>query len=130
MSELKVGIKGIKELAVTEDVTAAALDSGGLAVFATPAMIALMEFAAWASVEDCLEEVQTTVGTLMNVKHLAATPVGMTVRAESELVEVAGRRLVFKVAAFDDKDLIGEGMHERFIINADKFMARTEAKIK
>ena len=128
MSELKVGIKGIKELAVTEDVTAAALDSGGLAVFATPAMIALMEFAAWASVEDCLEEGQTTVGTLMNVKHLAATPVGMSVRAESELVEVAGRRLVFKVAAFDDKDLIGEGMHERFIINADKFMARTEAK--
>ena len=128
MSELKVGIKGIKELAVTEDVTAAALDSGGLAVFATPAMIALMEFAAWASVEEYLEDGQTTVGTLMNVKHLAATPVGMTVRAESELVEVAGRRLVFKVAAFDDKDLIGEGMHERFIINADKFMARTEAK--
>ena len=128
MSELKTGIKCTKELTVTEDVTAAALASGGLAVYATPAMIALIEFAAWDSVEDCLEEGQTTVGTLMNVKHLAATPVGMNVRAESELVEIDRRRLVFKVAAYDDAGLIGEGTHERFIVNADKFMSSAEAK--
>lgn len=128
MSELITGIKCIKELTVTEDVTAAALDSGGLAVYATPAMIALMEFAAWDSVEGCMEEGMTTVGTLMNVKHLSATPVCMHVRAESELIEIDRRRLVFKVAAYDDAGLIGEGTHERFIIDADKFMARTEAK--
>lgn len=128
MSELKTGIKCTKELTVTEDVTAAALASGGLAVYATPAMIALIEFAAWDSVEDCLEEGQTTVGTLMNVKHLAATPVGMHVRAKSELIEIDRRRLVFKVAAYDDAGLIGEGTHERFIVNADKFMSSAEAK--
>ena len=128
MTELKTGIKCVKEQVVTEDVTAAALASGGLAVFATPAMIAMMEYAAWDSVEGCLQEGQTTVGILMNVKHLAATPVGMHIRAESELIEIDGRRLVFKVAAYDDVDLIGEGIHERFIVNSDKFMARAEAK--
>ena len=128
MSELKAGIKCTKELTVTEDVTAAALDSGGLAVYVTPAMIALMEFAAWDSVEACMEEGRTTVGTLMNVKHLAATPVGMNVRAESELVEIDRRRLVFNVAAYDDAGLIGEGTHERFIIDTDRFMSTAEAK--
>ena len=128
MSELRTGIKCTKELTVTEDVTAAALDSGGLAVYATPAMIALMEFAAWDSVEACMEEGRTTVGTLMNVKHLSATPVGMLVRAESELVEIDRRRLVFKVAAYDDAGLIGEGTHERFIIDTDRFMTAAEAK--
>ena len=128
MSELKTGIKCIKELTVTEDVTAAALDSGGLPVYATPAMIALMEFAAWDSVEPCMEEGRTTVGTLMNVKHLSATPVGMHVRAESELVEIDRRRLVFNVAAYDDAGLIGEGTHERFIIDTDRFMSAAEVK--
>ena len=127
MSELKTGIKCTKELTVTEDVTAAALDSGGLAVYATPAMIALMEFAAWDSVEACMEEGRTTVGTLMNVKHLTATTVGMHVKAESELVEIDRRRLVFKVAAYDDAGLIGEGTHERFIIDTDRFMSAAEA---
>ena len=128
MSELKTGIKCTKELTVTEDLTAAALDSGGLPVYATPAMIALMEFAAWDSVEPCMEEGRTTVGTLMNVKHLSATHVGMHVKAESELVEIDRRRLVFKVAAYDDAGLIGEGTHERFIIDTDRFMSAAEAK--
>ena len=126
--ELKAGIKNKGEMTVTKDLCADAWGSGGLTVYATPAMIALMEFAAWDSVEPCMEEGRTTVGTLMNVKHLSATPVGMHVRAESELVEIDRRRLVFKVAAYDDAGLIGEGAHERFIIDTDRFMTAAEAK--
>ena len=128
MAELKAGIKNKGEMTVTKDLCADAWGSGGLTVYATPAMIALMENTAWDSVEPCIEEGRTTVGTLMNVKHLSATPVGMHVRAESELVEIDRRRLVFKVAAYDDAGLIGEGTQERFIVNADKFMSSAEAK--
>ena len=128
--ELKKGIKNKKELTVTGEYTADAWGSGGLPVFATPAMIALMEMTAWESVEPCMEEGYSTVGTHLDVSHLSASPVGSHITCESELVEVDGRRLVFKVSASDDAGLIGEGMHERFIINTEKFMARTEAKLK
>ncbi len=128
--ELKTGIKNSKEMIVTKDLCANAWGSGGLSVYATPAMIALMEQTAWASVEPCMEEGRSTVGTHLDVAHLAASPVGARITCESELVEIDGRRLVFKVSASDDAGLIGEGMHERFIINTDKFMARTEAKLK
>ena len=124
MTELKVGIKGIKGETVTRELTAEAVKSGGLPVYATPAMIALMEQAAWSGVEEYMDAGCSTVGTLMNVKHLSASPVGARVRAEAELVEIDRRRLVFKVAAYDDKGLIGEGMHERFIIDIDKFMSK------
>jgi predicted thioesterase len=89
-----------------------------------------MENTAWASVEPCMEEGRSTVGTKLDVSHLSASPVGATITCESELLEVDGRRLVFKVSASDDAGLIGEGLHERFIINTEKFMARTEAKLK
>lgn len=127
--ELSTGIIFSKEETVTNELTARALGSGGLDVYATPAMIALMEHTAWESVEGCMEEGCSTVGTLMNVKHLSASPVGAHIRAESELTEVDGRRLVFKVSAFDDAGLIGEGVHERFIIKTDKFMAKTNSKL-
>ncbi len=125
---LTVGIKGTQSVAVSNDNTAATMGSGTLAVFATPAMIALMEKTAYVSVQDALDEGCGSVGTLLNVKHLAATPVGMTVTCESELVEIDGRRLVFSVKAYDEKGLIGEGTHERFIVQNEKFLAKTNAK--
>ena len=128
--ELKPGIKACKEIIVTKELCADAWGSGGLPVYATPAMIALMENTAWASVEPCMEEGRSTVGTKLDVSHLSASPVGARITCESELIEAEGRRLVFRVEASDDAGLIGEGMHERFIINVDKFRARTEAKLK
>ena len=128
--ELKPGIKACKEIIVTKELCADAWGSGGLPVYATPAMIALMENTAWASVEPCMEEGRSTVGTKLDVSHLSASPVGARITCESELIEAEGRRLVFRVKASDDAGLIGEGLHERFIINEDKFMARTEAKLK
>jgi predicted thioesterase len=128
--ELKAGIKHKTETVVTKELCADAWGSGGLQVYATPAMIALMENTAWASVEPCMEEGCSTVGTHLDVSHLSASPVGAHVTVESELIEVDGRRLVFKVSASDDAGLIGEGTHERFIIKTEKFMARTEAKLK
>jgi len=128
MAELKVGMKFTREVEVVHELTADAVHSGGLPVFATPMMIGLMENASWSLAEECMEEGYSTVGTLVNVKHVSATPVGATVRAETELTEIDGRRLVFKLAAYDDKGLIGEGTHERFIINTDKFMSKTLTK--
>ena len=128
--ELKPGITNKTETIVTKELCANAWGSGGLEVYATPAMIALMENTAWASVEPCMEEGRSTVGTKLDVSHLSASPVGARITCESELVEIDGRRLVFKVSASDDAGLIGEGMHERFIINTEKFMARTEEKLK
>lgn len=130
MSELKTGIKNHGELTVTNEMTAAAWGSGGQAVFATPAMIALMENTAWSSVEPYMEEGRTTVGTHIDVSHLSASPLGARITCESELVEIDRRRLVFKVSASDDAGPIGGGTHERFIIDVDKFMAGTEAKLK
>ena len=110
---LKAGI--IKEITekVTDKNTAKTMKSGELNVYATPAMIALMEQAAYTSVADELEEGQGSVGTLMNVKHISATPVGMEVTAKSELVEIDGRRLVFQVEAFDERGKIGEGATQK-----------------
>jgi predicted thioesterase len=91
-------------------------------------MIGLMEFTASKSVAEHLEKGQSTVGTIVNVKHLAATPVGMEVYCESELVDINRRRLVFNVKAYDECGLIGEGVHERFIIDVEKFMGKTNSK--
>lgn len=125
---LETGIKGKDTVEVVPENTAAAVGSGLLEVFATPAMIALMEKTACNSVMPFLEEGCGTVGTELNVKHVAATPVGMTVTCESELIEADGRRLVFKVAAFDEAGMIGEGTHERFIVNNEKFQNKTNQK--
>lgn len=128
MKSLEVGISGNKKLVVTEAMTAKEMGSGELPVYATPSMIALMENTAFESVSDYLEEGQGTVGTLLNVKHLSATPVGMEVTCESKLIEIDRKRLVFEVKAFDAMGCIGEGTHERFIIDNQKFLDRAESK--
>lgn len=130
MAELKAGIKGNGSVVVVEENTARAMGSGQLPVFATPAMIALMEKTASESVLECLEEGCGSVGTSLNVKHVSATPLGMEVSCESELVEVDGRRLVFSVKAFDEAGLIGEGTHERFVIKNESFLKKAEGKNK
>lgn len=125
---LEKGIKGRQEVMVEESNCASAVGSGLLKVFATPAMIALMEKTAWMSVAPELAEGDGTVGTLMNVTHDAPTPIGMKVWCESTLEEVDGRRLVFTVEAFDEKGKIGGGKHERFIVGNEKFQAKADRK--
>jgi len=128
MDSLQIGICAEREVLVTNENTAKALGSGGLPVYATPAMIALMELCAAESVLPFLPEGSSTVGIRLDVKHLSATPVGMTIRCETELVEIDRRRLVFTCKAFDDAGLIGEGTQERFIVDSAKFMEKTEQK--
>ena len=125
---IEIGIKGRLEETVTSEMSAARVGSGLVEVFATPMMIALVEKTCNESVLPYLDEGQGTVGTLVNVAHTAATPIGMRVWCESELVEVDRRRLVFKVNAFDECGPIGEGSHERFIIDTAKFAAKALSK--
>lgn len=122
------GIKNRLELLVDQDHTAKKLGSGELEVFATPAMIALIEETCWKSVADEVGEGNGTVGIKLDISHLAATPVGMKVWCESELVSEEGRKLTFSVKVYDEAGLIGEGTHERFIVNNDKFMTKAESK--
>lgn len=125
---MTIGIKGEARDIVNENNTAATMKSGELRVYATPAMIALMEQAAYKSIADELKDGQGSVGTLMNVQHIAATPVGMQVRAESELFAVEGRKLTFRVEAFDERGKIGEGIHERFLVDNQKFQQKADTK--
>ena len=125
-----VGLKGRAETVVNESNTAQAACSGALPVFGTPFMCALMEEAAWKSIAPHLEAGQSTVGTRLNVSHDSATPVGMKVWAESEVTQVDGKRLVLKVAAYDEKGLIGQGTHERFIITDQRFLAKCAGKLE
>ena len=127
---LSVGIKGNLERTVTPERTAEAMGSGQLPVFATPAVIALAEETAWKSVAGELEEGQGTVGTRMELSHLAATPVGMTVRCETELTEIDRRKLVFAIEVFDEKEKVAEGRHERFIVDNAKFLSKAEGKLQ
>lgn len=128
MKEALIGKEFSVSLTVGDEHTALAVGSGSLAVFATPCMIAALEEAAAACAQAYLEEGETTVGTLMNVEHISATPVGMTVTAAAKLTEVDGRKLVFSVTAVDEVGVIGQGTHERFVVQAEKFMKKTNAK--
>ncbi|MET3617969.1 putative thioesterase [Peptoniphilus olsenii] len=125
---MKIGIKKTKTLKVNKDNTAEKLKSGTLAVFATPAMIALIEETAWTSVAPYLENGQATVGTNLNIAHISATPLDMEIKCETELIEIDKRKLVFDAKVYDEKGLIGEGTHERFIIDSDKFLQKAESK--
>lgn len=125
---LAVGMKGTKTVTVTDANTAKAMGSGTLDVFATPALIALMEETCWRSVAEELEDGCGSVGTLLDVKHNAPTPVGMEVTCESELIELDGRRLAFTVRAYDAAGPVGEGRHERFIVQNEKFQMKADAK--
>lgn len=125
---IEPGLIGEISLVVEDAHTAAQYGSGLAPVFSTPHMVALVESAAKVAVEPYLAEGQSTVGTLVNVRHLAATPVGMTVRARAELLEVDRRRLRYRVEAWDDVEKIAEGEHERFIIDYDRFMQKVNEK--
>ena len=121
---MEAGIKNEKSLVVTEELTASKVGSGLLPVYATPSMIALMENTCAESVQPYLAEGEGSVGVAIDIKHVSATPVGKTVRCESLLKEVNGKKLVFEVNAYDDKGLIGTGIHKRAVINNEAFMAR------
>ena len=121
---LTLGMTGEATTTVVHENTAAAVGAGGVEVFGTPMMVALMENAAWRTVAPHLDEGYVTVGTAVTIRHLAATPIGQKVRAQAELIQVDGRRLVFKVEAYDERQKIGDGQHERFIVKLDKFLSR------
>ena len=125
-----VGLKGRAETTVNDTNTAQAACSGALPVFGTPYMCALLEEASWKSIAPHLEAGQSTVGTRLNISHDSATPAGMKVWAESEVTEVDGKRLVLKVSAYDEKGLIGQGTHERFIIADERFLSKAAKKLE
>ncbi|HOM42947.1 MAG TPA: thioesterase family protein [Bacillota bacterium] len=127
-NNLRVGITAQVGKTVSEDDTAVKFGSGGVRVFATPMMVALMENAALNAVDPHLGEDSATVGLSLNVKHLAATPVGMKVTAAAELIGIEGKKLTFKVEAYDEQEKIGEGIHERYIIKLSKFLERAAQK--
>ena len=125
---LTTGIKGNRELVVTKELTAQAMGSGELPVFATPAVVALAEETAWRSVAAELEPGQGTVGTLLQIEHISATPVGMKVRCETELTEIDRRKLTFSVMVCDEAGVVAKGTHCRFIVENEKFLGRAEKK--
>ena len=130
LTEVKIGLKNSVSEMVTEEKTAKAMGSGSLSVYATPAMTCLMEKAATEAVEKLMPEGWTTVGISLHAAHTAATPVGLTVRAEAEVTAVEGRKLVFTVRAYDDKEEIGVGTHERFAVAREKFLAKAAGKVQ
>jgi len=125
---LMVGLRGQAATQVTADKTADFLGSGDLPVFGTPALVALMERAAVSAVAGHLDPTETTVGTAIEVSHLAATPVGLTVRAEAELTEVDGRKLTFLVQAHDTREKIGRAHHQRMLVSRDRFLSKIAQK--
>jgi fluoroacetyl-CoA thioesterase len=128
MHTLEPGLLGEASWRVTDDMTAARLGSGLVRVFSTPMLVALMENAAVAALEGRIAEDSTTVGTHIDVRHTAATPVGGTVRARAVLVMVEDRKLTFEIEAWDDHEQIGSALHERFVVDRARFEARIQAK--
>ncbi|MBE6528917.1 MAG: thioesterase [Thermoplasmata archaeon] len=125
---LEIGIKGAQSVVVDDEKLASSMGSGDLPVFATPAMIALIEKTASESIMPYLEIGSSSVGTHLDIAHSAATPIGMTVVCETELVEIDRRRLVFKVRVYDSVGDVGSGTHERFIVDSARFMQKAELK--
>jgi predicted thioesterase len=128
-SRLQAGLRSEISETVNRGNTASIWGSGALDVYSTPAMIALMERASVLAVSSFLPEGCSSVGTSLNVRHIASSPIGAEIRAESVLTAVDGRKLSYEVRAWDNKELIGEGLHERFIINNEKFMEKTQSKL-
>jgi fluoroacetyl-CoA thioesterase len=127
--EIKPGLRGSAELVVGEEHTAPSIGSGKVRVLATPVMINLIEAASLAAVEHLLPPGYQSLGTHLDVRHIAATPVGMRVRATAEVVAQEGRSIRFRVEARDEKDLIGDGVHERVVVNVAKFDQRVQRKL-
>jgi fluoroacetyl-CoA thioesterase len=128
MGELRIGMSGEMSSVVKEQDTAAKIGSGLVAAYSTPSMIAMMENASVAAIRPCLSDGQTSVGVEVEIKHLAATPVGMEVRARASLIEIDGKRLKFHVEAWDDKEKIGEGFHVRAVVDTFRFEQRLKQK--
>ena len=128
MINLKIGDRFESELIVEEKHTAAAFGSGSIFVFSTPMMIGLMENAALKCAAEKLESHLSTVGTFVDVKHIAATPMGQKVRAVAELMEIDRKKLLFRVEAYDEVEKIGEGLHGRYIIDAAQFLEKANQK--
>ena len=126
--KLQRGMTGEAVTTVTHENTAAAIGAGGVEVFGTPMLIALMENASWKAVADALDEGYVTVGTHVTISHLAATPLGQQVQASAELIEIDERRLIFNVVAYDERQKVGEGQHERTIVNLERFLGRIKAQ--
>ena len=129
LSALKPGLSGRAELLVAEAHTAPRVGSGKVHVLATPVMINVIEAAALAACEHLLPAGHQSLGTVLNVRHIAATPVGMRVTATAEVTQVEGRTISFRVAVFDEKELIGDGAHERVVVNVAKFDERVRRKL-
>jgi len=130
LSKLKPGLEGHAEIVVGEEHTAPRIGSGRVHVLATPVMINLMEAAALDAVENLIPPGHQSLGTHLDVRHIAATPVGMRERATAEVVKIDGRTLVFRVEARDERDLIGDGAHERVIVNVERFDKRVQEKLQ
>jgi fluoroacetyl-CoA thioesterase len=126
---LSIGLKGHAELVVAEEHTAPRVGSGRVHVLATPVMINLFEAAALAAIEPLLPEGYQSLGTRLDISHIAATPVGMRVVADAEVIKIDGRLVLFRVSARDEKDLIGEGTHERVVVNLERFDKRLQEKL-
>ena len=127
--EITVGMKGEVSTTVEREDTAKEVGSGSLLVYATPCMVALMEGAACEAIEEALSDSQTTVGTELNIQHVSATPVGLEVRAEAEVIAVDGKVITFEVKAFDEAGEIGKGTHKRVIVNTQKFLEKAYDKL-
>lgn len=127
--EIIVGMKGEVSTEVEREDTAYEVGSGSLLVYATPCMVALMEGAACEAIADALPEDATSVGISLDISHLAATPVGLTVRATAEVTEVDGKIITYRVEAFDETGKIGEGTHKRAIVSIQRFLDKTYAKL-
>jgi fluoroacetyl-CoA thioesterase len=126
---LPPGLTGTAELVVGEQHTAPRVGSGRIRVLATPVMINLIEAAALAAIEQSLPEEHQSLGTHLDITHIAATPVGMKVRATAEVLRVEGRTVYLKVRAEDERELIGEGTHERVVVNVEKFDRKVQMKV-
>ena len=126
---IEIGLRGFAEALVEKEDTAQLVGSGELLVYATPCMVALMEGAACESIAPLLSEGESSVGTGMNVSHTSATPVGMSVRAESTVTAVEGRTVTFEIVAFDEAGEIGRATHQRVIVKAERFLEKTYDKL-
>ena len=127
--EITVGMKGEVATLVEREDTAKEVGSGDLLVYATPCMAALMEGASCEAIADCLSENQTTVGTMLCLEHLSATPVGLEVRAEAEVTAVEGKVITFEIQAYDEAGQIGKATHKRVLVNPQKFLEKTYNKL-
>lgn len=125
---ISTGIRGTGKWTVTEEMTAKNLGSGEMEVLGTPALISWVEATAWKSLRDYLEPGWTTVGTKLEISHLSPTPVGMNVRCETEVIQVDRRRVVFRAEVFDEAGKVGEGIHERFMVQKETFLRKAMEK--